>query len=464
MIRTRRTSALPPDSRDFLPSSIAGWLVILAALVAPWLGGAQTTLPNVRWWLGGALAAAFFITLIGRRRIGIPPVAGLAALFLLGCLGWWATRPEPSFSTLFGEEHWAFLSERYPRAIFQWPRMERLGFLACVILGFLAAIHLGRRENFRRQLTLAIGGSGLAVALYALGLARLGWPALPWTLIDGGTERWNVCFAHYSGPPACLNLAWPLLVFGASGRFAWVRRLAPVLLAAAALPLWDSAAGKLIAVALLLAGAVWRWVETRGWLTPRRTATLAAVALLALVCGQWFSISQMRSRTPDGWISADFSLVHATADDARLRELAAQRGDHLVPSPAAVRPSGWLCALRMAADYPLLGPGPGAWVKRSALYTRDSVVSTFYHYRQYAHHDLLQLAAEWGGLAALAALYLWLGGLWRAVQHHPAEMGIVLSLAGVALHSTVDFPLQNPALQIWTALLLGLTWSGRRAK
>ena len=59
----------------------------------------------------------------------------------------------------------------------------------------------------------------------------------------------------------------------------------------------------------------------------------------------------------------------------------------------------------MAADYPLIGLGPGAWVKRSALYTRDSVVNTFYFYRQYAHHDLLQFAAEWGVLPALVALY-----------------------------------------------------------
>ena len=281
----------------------------------------------------------------------------------------------------------------------------------------------------------------------------------PRTVIDGDTERWNVCFAHYSGPPACLNLAWPLLVFGASGKFARVRRIVPVTIVAAALPLWDSAAGKMIGLALLLAGAIWRWSETRGWLTPGRIGAVAGIAVLALLCGQWFTISQMRSRTPDGWISADFSLVHATADDARLRALAGQRGDHLVPSTAPVRPSGWLCALRMAADYPLIGPGPGAWVKRSALYTKDTVVSTFFHYRQYAHHDLLQFAAEWGVLAALVALHLWLGGLWKAMQRRPAEIGIVLSLVGVAFHSTVDFPLQNPALQIWTALLLGLTWS-----
>ena len=443
-------------------SLAAGWLLIAAALAAPWLGGAQTTLPDVRWWLGGALAAAFFIVVFGRlaarRLVGISPWAGIAALFLLGCLGVWATQPEPHFSTLFGEEHWRFLHERFPRALLQMPRLERLGFFACVILGFLAAIDLGRRENFRRQLTFAVGLSGMAVALYALGFAHLGWPALPWTLIDDGTERLNVCFAHYSGPPACLNLAWPLLVFGRAGRFG----LVAVLPVAAALPLWDSAAGQAIAAGLLVVGAVWRWGETRGWFTPESLRAALGVTLLAVFTWQTFSVGQMRAQTPDGWISADKTLEDAPIFDAELRTRADQRGDRLLPSNAPGRQSAWLCAARMASDYPLIGLGPGAWVKRSALYSRDPAVNTFSHYRQYAHHDLLQFAAEWGGLAALAALFLFAGGIWRAVQRHPADIGLVLALVGVALHSTVDFPLQNPALQLWTALLLGLTWSQMR--
>ena len=451
---------------------MADWLLILAALAAPWLGGTQTTVPNARWWLGGTLAVAFCLVLAGRsrahRRLAIPPGAGMSALFLLGCLGWWATQSEPHFATLFGEEHWAFLNERYPRAIFQGPRLERLGFLACVILGFLAAIDSGQRESFRRRLTLTIGVSGMGVAVYALGLARLGWPALPWTQIDGGAEQFNVCFAHYSGPPACLNLAWPLLVFGAPSGLAWLRRIAPVIIAGAAMPLWNSAAGKCIAVGLLVAGAVWKWGAKQGWLTPGRVCAAPGIALLAVFACQWFAISHMRKHTPDNWISAHETLIHADTHDARLRELAAQRGDHLVASPAADRPSGWLCALRMAADHPLIGLGPGAWVKRSALYTHDSVVSTFYHYRQYAHHDLLQFAAEWGGFATLAVLFLWLGGIWRAIHRdsadNTAEAGIVLALFGITLHSMVDFPLQNPALQLWSALLLGLAWSGMRAK
>ena len=444
-------------------SLVAGGLLIAAALAAPWLGGAQTTLPHALWWLGGALAAAFFIAVFGRlaagRPIGIPPLAGIAALFLLGCLGWWATQPEPYFATAFGASHWTFLQQRHPHSMVLLPRGERLGYFACVILGFLSAISLGRKDDFHKALALAIGCSGMAVAVYAGGLAHLGWPALSWALNDGGPERFNVCFSHHNSPPACLNLAWPLLVFGASGRFAWLCRIVPLVLVAIALPLSENDAGVLIAGGLLLGGLLWRWIALRGWLTPGRVRLVLGGVFVVILAGQGVLVSRMHKNAPDGWVSAEDSLLRSSARDAGLSALADQRGDRLVPSPRSDRPAGWLAAARMAADHPLIGAGPGAWVTRSALYSPDPLVNTFYLCRLFAHHDFLQWAAEWGGLAALAALVLFAGGLFRAAGRDAAPLGIVLALLGIALHSTVDSPLQNPALQLWTALLLGLAGS-----
>jgi hypothetical protein len=37
--------------------------------------------------------------------------------------------------------------------------------------------------------------------------------------------------------------------------------------------------------------------------------------------------------------------------------------------------------------------------------------------------------------------------------------GLFLSLVGFALGALVYFPLQNPALQLWVAVLLGLGWA-----
>ena len=119
----------------------------------------------------------------------------------------------------------------------------------------------------------------------------------------------------------------------------------------------------------------------------------------------------------------------------------------------------------MAEDYPFIGLGPGAWVKRAVLYSNDTIVNTFYQHRQFAHHDLLQTAAEWGCVPALAWLVLWAGAFWLAARRHPddssAEAGLILALLGIGLQSMVYFPLQNPAILLWTVLLLGLAWSPR---
>ena len=477
MRSSRRESSTAGESfqETPFPEKLAAWILLATAAVAPWIGGSPTLFAGVRWWLAAALASAFVLMLsarlVRRRRPKLPLAALIPSVFLLGCLGWWSTQDELPFATAFGAEHWTFLATNTPNSLFQWPRLERLTFFTGLLLGFLAAIDLGRREKFRRQVGFALGLSALGVAVYAHGLAWLGWTNPAWVLINNGPESFNVCFDHYSGPPAALNLAWPLLIFGAgAGRSRWgiFTRVAALVVIGSAFPLWDSAAGKAIAIGLLLAGLGWKIGASRKWLTPRITALALVATFLILFVSQAWIVSRMQSASPDNWVSADNTLSHSAERDAEVRNRAGKRGDHLAMSTVPDRPSAWLAAARMAADYPLLGFGPGAWVKRSALYTHNSIVSTFFHYRQYAHHDLLQFAAEWGGLAAIAMMSLWVGGAWRALHRDEkeprAEAGLVLALLGVALHSTVDFPLQNPAIQLWTALLLGLAWSGTRGK
>ncbi|HEX2853306.1 MAG TPA: O-antigen ligase family protein [Opitutaceae bacterium] len=454
--------------------SISSLLILSAVAVTPWIGGANTTLWVKGWWLAAPLALAFFLLCVQRAREGKFPVlpwpAGEAVFFLLGCLAWWMTKPEPAFPTAFSEEHWHFLETTFPFMIFQWPRFARLAFLAGVLLGFLAVLDLGASPEFRRRLRLTIGLSGLALALYALGMRWLGWPILPWINQAADTERFNVGFFHHSGPGACLNLAWPLLVFGSlhteAPRFPVVRNVAIVLVAAAALTLWHSLAAPLIAAALLLTGVfLHARVAAAKKTSPLLIRSLIAAAFLAIGMWQWQSLQPLRVQ-PDGWISAAQTERDAPARDAAIRTAALKRGDRLVASTTPPRPAAWLAAARMASDYPLIGLGPGSWVKRVVLYSNDTIVNTFYQHRQFAHHDLLQTAAEWGGLGALAWLSIWLGALWRAtgrrVRSTLEDPGLVLALVGLAVHSTVHSPLQNPALLLWTVVLLGLAWSTPR--
>jgi len=79
-------------------------------------------------------------------------------------------------------------------------------------------------------------------------------------------------------------------------------------------------------------------------------------------------------------------------------------------------------------------------------------------YWEYAHNDPLQFAIEFGlfGVLPLALLFalvlarLWRVRFWRSV----VSFSLVLAVGLLALHSTVDFVLQNPAILHTAAFLL----------
>jgi hypothetical protein len=444
--------------------------VLLAAAAAPWVAGANTSLPLKGWWLGAPLAAAFFLLLLQRFRArAFPPLPRpviISVLFLVGCIGWWASRPEIDFPTKFSAEHWRFLEATFPFAILQWPRLAYLSFIACGLLGFLATLDLGASPEFRRALCQVIGLSGLTFALYALGIKWLGWSTPPWIDLANDTEQFNVVYFHHNFSGASLNLAWPLLIFGSGafgGRLLRWKHLLLLGVVAAVLPLWHSRAPQAIAVGLLLGGALWQVVPLG---SPRQRARSLTAAIIALFLGvsswQGWSISKTQTSYPDQWLGAARTQLDAAVRDAVIKAAALKRGDRLVASPAPPRATAWLAAVRMAKDYPYIGLGPGAWLKRGALYSNDTLVNTFYQHRQFVYHDLLQTAAEWGGLAALAWLVIWIGAFWQEihrVSETPSKPGLLLALIGIALHSMVHFPLQNPALLLWTLLLLGLAWN-----
>jgi hypothetical protein len=317
-----------------------------------------------------------------------------------------------------------------------------------------------------------VGLSGVGIALGALAQRFLGAGYLPWLDIVGSTERYNFSFFHHSGAAACLDFAWPLLAFRVWGKEpSWVGRVllwaSLALLAALCFPLWRSESAWAIAIGLALAGGAWLGLVQLKRASPRLILSACGLALVTAFAWQFIEVQKMRADFPDGWVSAEVTRATASERDAVLRTRAAQRGDHLALSPAPPRPAAWLTGMRMAAAYPLVGDGPGSWVRNAVLYSNDPIVNTFYQHRQFAHHDLLQTAAEWGVVPALTWMLLWIGGFYRAIGRDPAgagEIALVLALFGLALHSLIHFPLQIPALQLWAALLLGLAWSRRPRK
>jgi O-antigen ligase len=112
-------------------------------------------------------------------------------------------------------------------------------------------------------------------------------------------------------------------------------------------------------------------------------------------------------------------------------------------------------ALRVAAEHPVTGAGPGQADLRSR--GADGGTRIF----GYAHNEYAQVAAELGlvGLALLAVLLVAFGRmLWRARAAGPAGAGwsgVVAATAAFAVHSGFDFVWHLPAVVLTVTLLAG---------
>ena len=132
------------------------------------------------------------------------------------------------------------------------------------------------------------------------------------------------------------------------------------------------------------------------------------------------------------------------------------------------RPLVYRDTLRLIADHPIRGVGPGLYRWRFRPYQTLETTAQFTH----THNDYLQVAAEWG--IPLALLFWGFVG-WRFVRalrlffshRSPATRGMALGCAAaifaILIHSMVDFNLQIPANLAYFAVVLGLGWNARTA-
>jgi hypothetical protein len=117
----------------------------------------------------------------------------------------------------------------------------------------------------------------------------------------------------------------------------------------------------------------------------------------------------------------------------------------------------------MAADYPVYGIGPGAFVYVFQLYR----VSTGTYWPPELHNDWLETRISFGwvgsGLIALALALVWLrwfllGGLAGCV---PFTVMLWLALGGCLVHARFDFPFQVYSVVflfvIWCAMLVNVS-------
>jgi O-antigen ligase len=129
-------------------------------------------------------------------------------------------------------------------------------------------------------------------------------------------------------------------------------------------------------------------------------------------------------------------------------------------------------AVNLVHDFPLVGTGGGSFYNTYIRY-RTLLPGFFDH----AHHDYLELAGDFGliGLGLLGALVIstfWVSALnlarRRSSLPRGISFGVMMALAAIAIHSTVDFNLQIPANALLTVVVLAMGWvayrlpSGRR--
>lgn len=123
-------------------------------------------------------------------------------------------------------------------------------------------------------------------------------------------------------------------------------------------------------------------------------------------------------------------------------------------------------AVDLVADFPWFGTGGGSFYSAYIRY-RSMLPGYFDH----AHHDYLELAADFGllGLALLGALVVstfWVSA--RAMAKRRSALprgiafGVMMAMVAIAIHSTVDFNLQIPANALLTVVVLAMGWLAYR--
>lgn len=118
-------------------------------------------------------------------------------------------------------------------------------------------------------------------------------------------------------------------------------------------------------------------------------------------------------------------------------------------------------SIPLLQDFALTGSGLGTYYTAFPQYTGDDVYSFYDH----AHNDYLQFAIELGLPATFLIFMMPLLALWRCVKvlkdrrssiARGAAFGVLMSIVGMAIHISVDFPLQAPANAAYFIVMLAI--------
>jgi hypothetical protein len=354
---------------------------------------------------------------------------------------------------------------------------------AVLLVGVIAVLLVCRRlgHDDRELLLAGVIGIGLLVALAGwLGVAgRVG----SWAFPAQGLWRASSTLT-YPNATAAVLAAISLVVLG---RLIGTPGSLPLVLAATGLltglAATMSRAGALALVVglVVLAGLRGLRATVRAVVGPVAGALVATTGLLpsmpaaspprpalALVgLGAGLALAAMVGRLR-GWsalvllggilLAAVIGLLPSA--DGGMGDAAQQVAGARVNLASPDRTGAQQAALRLVAQHPLTGTGPGQADLRWKGHDHGTRLFT------YVHNEYLQVAAEFGlvGLVLLAVLLVAITRLlWRARPTSPATTtttttwaGVVAAAAAFAVHSGFDFVWHLPAIVLTVTLLVGL--------
>jgi O-antigen ligase len=348
-------------------------------------------------------------------------------------------------------------------------RFFALELLALIIAGVLLFRYVSTERRLRITINVVIG---VAVASAIFGILRQTTQhtpgfGLPLLLRDTGYGQ----FINYNHFAYLMEMALGLilgLILGGG-----VKREQALIYLAALLPLWtglvlSSSRGGLIAmlaqviIAALLFSVV---VRTRNSTGPQsklsrlaRSLPVRGSLILVLIVGVVFGTV---------WLGGDrlATRIEQSRDEVNLETDTLHQG--------VSRNEIWKATWRLFVAHPILGVGMGAyWAAVPAVHDASGTMTP-----QEAHNDYLELLAS-GGLVGLAL------GVWFAIValkrtrenlgspnrfRRAACFGAAIGIAGVTVHSLVDFGLHTivNALVFTTLIVIATSkapWGSERAK
>ena len=450
---------------------MAGWLLVLALVVAPWAWGTVKPVGlfavelilalACSCWLLAMVAAAF------RPRL---PRLLVVCVVLLLLQGWSMTiNAHRTYNTVthhFSPAHPPV--PLLPGAADQIIAAGAMVHVTAVLLALLMMCDFSQFSQWRMGLWKALAIAGASIAIYGLG-AKAGL-FFPMFNVPGDQASVFGSFVYHGVAGAYLNLAIPaqiglaLLYFGRSERKAkglfWAAS-AMITIIAVMVNISRGAAmicvGELAVLAVLViwnfrrderfraALTRWKWLISAG----------ACLLLLGVVYAVWHNLPRWEK------FHGDFAL-HGNS-----------------------RLLAWRVGWGMVTTHPLFGSGPGSFKIRfplshhmiQALYSHWIV--SFYNPAHrisrwsYISNDYLQTLIQWGA----AGLILWgvlvLGAfrpVRRLINPNAAAVSVYstddlliccasVALLGVFIHALFDYPLEITALELDVAFFLALNWA-----